>query len=52
MKKDQGLEMDDLIEPENLSMLEKKTAKEIFQIIPVLQGKVETYFKEQMYAAR
>ena len=52
MKREQGLPMDDLIEPDNLSMLEKKTAKEIFQIIPVLQRKVETYFKEQMYAAR
>ncbi len=36
MKKEHGLKIDNVIEPEKLSMLEKKSLKEIFHIIPVL----------------
>lgn len=37
-------EIDDFIEPEKLSLLEKKTLKEIFQLIPRLQTLIEDYY--------
>jgi CBS domain-containing protein len=47
MKKEQNLDMDDVITPEKLSLLEKKTIKEIFTLIPRLQDVVRGCFKRR-----
>jgi len=51
-KKELNMKIDNVIEPDGLSMLEKKSLKEIFQIIPVLQDKVEYAFRHRETAAR
>ena len=47
MKKETGLNIDNIIEPEKLSMLEKKSLKEVFQIIPGLQEIVKKDYRRQ-----
>jgi signal-transduction protein with cAMP-binding, CBS, and nucleotidyltransferase domain len=37
--------LDDTIDPEKMSLLEKKTLKEVFQIIPVLRSTMDNAFK-------
>jgi CBS domain-containing protein len=51
MKKDINQPVDNLINPEKLSLLEKKTLKEVFQIIPDLQKKVRGFLQEQALTA-
>jgi CBS domain-containing protein len=46
-KKEFHQEIDNFIEPEKLTLLEKKTLKEVFQIIPRLQTAVEDYFNRK-----
>ena len=52
MKKEAQMEIDNIIEPEKLSMLEKKTLKEIFQLLPVLKEKAEFYIRRRETAAQ
>ena len=52
MKKEAQMEIDNIIEPEELSMLEKKTLKEIFQLLPVLKEKAEFYIRRRETAAQ
>jgi CBS domain-containing protein len=47
MKKEQHADMDDVIETEKLSLLEKKTIKEIFNLLPRLQNIVKNCFEKQ-----
>jgi CBS domain-containing protein len=51
-KKDSGLKIDNIIEPEKLSMLEKKSLKEVFQILPGLQAIAANVLKHQEAASR
>lgn len=46
-KRDFHEEIDDFIEPDKLSLLEKKTLKEIFQLIPRLHTVVEDYYQKR-----
>lgn len=46
-KKEFHQEIDNFIEPEKLTLLEKKTLKEVFQIIPRLQTAVEDYYNRK-----
>lgn len=46
-KKEFHQEIDNFIEPEKLTLLEKKTLKEVFQIIPRLQTAVEDYYNQK-----
>ncbi|UCD35170.1 MAG: CBS domain-containing protein [Nitrospiraceae bacterium] len=41
LKKERGLKIDNVLEPEKLSMLERKSLKEVFEIVPVLQETVK-----------
>ena len=52
MKKESDLEVDNFIEPGKLTMLEKKTLKEVFLIIPVLQSIANDCFSRQEAMAR
>jgi CBS domain-containing protein len=52
MKKELNLKIDNTIEPEKLSMLEKKSLKEVFQIIPELQNTVKSCFQHQEATAQ
>ena len=47
IKKETNKEIDNFIEPENLSLLEKKTLKEVFQLLPALRKKAKHYFQCQ-----
>jgi CBS domain-containing protein len=47
MKKESNEEVDNIIDPENLSLLEKKTLKEAFQLLPDLREKAKNHFKRQ-----
>jgi CBS domain-containing protein len=47
IKKETNKEIDNFIEPENLSLLEKKTLKEVFQLLPALREKAKHYFQYQ-----
>lgn len=51
MKKEMNLQVDNFIDPDRLSLLEKKTLKEVFQIIPDLQRKVRGILQEQALTA-
>jgi CBS domain-containing protein len=51
MKKEMNKHVDNLIDPDKLSLLEKKTLKEVFQIIPDLQKKVRGILQEQALTA-
>jgi len=51
MKKEMNQPADNLINPDKLSLLEKKTLKEVFQIIPDLQKKVRGFLQEQALTA-
>lgn len=51
-KKEHHEEINDFIEPEKLSLLEKKTLKEAFQIIPRLQSAIEEHFMKQGMISR
>ncbi len=51
-KREAGLNIDNIIEPEKLSMLEKKSLKEVFQILPGLQEIAANSFKGKEAAAR
>ena len=51
MKKEMNKPIDNLIDPEKLTLLEKKTLKEVFQIIPDLQKKVRGFVQEQALTA-
>ncbi len=51
-KKEQQVKIDNVIEPDNLSMLEKKSLKEVFQLMPALQEVVKTRFKNREALAR
>ncbi len=46
-KKETDMEIDNYIEPEKLSMLEKKTLKETFTLLPTLQEKVKSYYRQE-----
>jgi CBS domain-containing protein len=46
-KKDAGLEIDNLVIPGKLTMLEKKSLKEVFQLVPVLQKRVRNIVMEK-----
>jgi CBS domain-containing protein len=46
-KKEFRQEIDNFIEPEKLTLLEKKTLKEVFQIIPRLQTAVDDYYNRK-----
>jgi len=50
-KKESGAEIDNLVIPGRLTLLEKKTLKEIFQLIPVLQKRVRNLVMEQALTA-
>ena len=52
MKKELNIKIDNTIEPEKLSMLEKKSLKEVFQIIPELQDTVKSCFQHQEATAQ
>jgi CBS domain-containing protein len=43
--------IDDFIAPEKLSLIEKKTLKEVFQLIPRLHSSVEDYFHRERAVA-
>ncbi len=45
VEKESSMELDDTIDPEKMSLLEKKTLKEVFQIIPVLRSTMDNAFK-------
>lgn len=47
VKKESGLEVDNYIDPGKLTILEKKTLKEVFLIIPVLQDIAKDCFRRQ-----
>ncbi len=51
-KKEEQVKIDNVIEPDNLSMLEKKSLKEVFQLMPALQEVVKTRFKNREALAR
>jgi CBS domain-containing protein len=51
LKKEINQPVDNLINPAKLSLLEKKTLKEVFQIIPDLQKKVRGILQEQALTA-
>jgi CBS domain-containing protein len=51
IKKEMNQSIDNLINPDKLSLLERKTLKEVFQIIPDLQKKVRTLLEEQALIA-
>jgi len=51
MKKKENTQVDNFIDPDKLSLLEKKTLKEVFLIIPVLQKKVRGFVQEQALTA-
>ena len=46
-KKESGQKIDNFIEPEKLSLLEKKTLKETFQVIEPLQNAAERSFRKE-----
>ncbi|UCG78210.1 MAG: CBS domain-containing protein [Nitrospirota bacterium] len=51
MKKEINTQIDDFVDPSSLSLLEKRTLKEVFQIIPRLQDIVsETFGRAGVYA--
>ena len=52
MKKEANQGIDNIIDPEELSLLEKKTLKEIFQFLPVLQEKARNDFLQQETVAQ
>lgn len=49
-KKEMNKEIDNFIEPAKLSLLEKKTLKEVFQIIPRLKKTVKNSYRQEVLA--
>jgi CBS domain-containing protein len=52
MKKESNLEIDNIIEPGKLTLLEKKTLRVVFQLIPVLQETVKDRLSRQEAVAK
>jgi CBS domain-containing protein len=52
IKRDSNMEIDNIIETEKLSMLEKKSLKEVFHIIKILQDFVKKSFDHQKKMAK
>ncbi len=52
VKREMNLSIDNVIEPEELSMLEKKSLKEVFKIVPVIQDIVKNSFQHRAASAR
>ena len=51
IKREANIEIDNVVSPAGLSLLEKKTLKEVFQLLPVLQKRARNIVMEQAMSA-